>query len=146
MRWRRCSASMTIGHGGHSCARASYCRDLQLSGSSGRSRVTGPGRAGGSLHPGGRRPMPLTRCHYAHYKGLSGQKGGYFYGCRSRVESFLFSSLEYKDFVHIHPSITWSWLLTDCPGTYVRSRQELFKRFHCTALFSGMEAARGCSS
>ena len=103
MRWRRCSASMTIGHGGHSCASTSYCRDLQFSGSSGRAGRAG--RAPGGLHFGHRRPMPLTRCHYAHYTGLSGQKGGYSYGCRSRVESFLFfSSLEYRDLVHIHPS------------------------------------------
>ena len=104
MRWRWGSASMTIGHGGHSCAGASYCRDgLQFSGSSGRA---GPaGRAPGGLHFGHRRPIPLTRCHYAHYTGLSGQKGGYSYGCRSRVElCFLFSSLEYRDLVHIHPS------------------------------------------
>ena len=94
---------MTIGHGGHSCASASYCRDLQFSGSSGRAGRAG--RAPGGLHFGHRRPMPLTRCHYAHYTGLSGQKGGYSYGCRSRVESFLFfSSLEYRDLVHIHPS------------------------------------------
>lgn len=37
--------------------------------------------------------------------------------------------------------LTWSWLLNRLSRdvrTYIRSRQELFKRFHCTTLFSGI--------
>ena len=60
---------------------------------------------------------------------------------RRRERSEVFASTAYL--------LTWSWLLTDCPGTYVRTQQARAVQevpLHCTVQWYMEAASRGCSS